>query len=364
MLVLMGGTLMVAAPIMMVGGIVMAMREDIGLSWLVLARGAGARRLHRAHRQPDGAELPADAGAHRRGQPAAARADHRHPGGARVRPRAARDRRGSPTPTTSSPRSPIRAGRWQAAMFPTVMLVAERRHRRRALVRRAPGRGRPDGGRRADRLHLLPDADPHVGDDGDVHADDGPARRGVRRPDRRGPRHRVVGRRRRPTPVTELPERRRTSISTTVSFAYPGADEPVLRDVTFDGPARADGRDHRLDRRRQVDARQPGPAPLRRDRRARCASTASTYATSTRRCCGRGSGWCRRRPSSSRGTIADNLRYGKPDATDEEMWAALEIAQARDFVEAMPDGLEPEVAQGGTNVSAAGSGSGWRSRGR
>ena len=51
------------------------------------------------------------------------------------------------------------------------------------------------------------------------------------------------------------------------------------------------------------------------------------------------------------GTIADNLRYGKPDATEEEMWQALEIAQAREFVEAMPDGLESAVAQGGTNVS-------------
>src|SRR4029450_4843826 len=51
------------------------------------------------------------------------------------------------------------------------------------------------------------------------------------------------------------------------------------------------------------------------------------------------------------GTIASNLRYGKPDATEEEMWAALEIAQARDFVAAMPGGLEGRVAQGGTNVS-------------
>jgi ATP-binding cassette subfamily B multidrug efflux pump len=51
------------------------------------------------------------------------------------------------------------------------------------------------------------------------------------------------------------------------------------------------------------------------------------------------------------GTIASNLRYGKPDATDEELWQALETAQARDFVERMPEGLEAEIAQGGTNVS-------------
>lgn len=51
------------------------------------------------------------------------------------------------------------------------------------------------------------------------------------------------------------------------------------------------------------------------------------------------------------GTVASNLRYGKPDATDDELWAALEIAQARGFVSAMSDGLESAIAQGGTNVS-------------
>lgn len=51
------------------------------------------------------------------------------------------------------------------------------------------------------------------------------------------------------------------------------------------------------------------------------------------------------------GTVASNLRYGKPDATDEELWTALEIAQARDFVEKMPGQLDARIAQGGTNVS-------------
>ncbi|MBS2963517.1 ABC transporter ATP-binding protein [Actinocrinis puniceicyclus] len=51
------------------------------------------------------------------------------------------------------------------------------------------------------------------------------------------------------------------------------------------------------------------------------------------------------------GTVASNLRYGKPDATDEELWYALEVAQARDFVEAMPEGLNAPISQGGTNVS-------------
>ncbi|MFQ6327744.1 MULTISPECIES: ABC transporter ATP-binding protein [unclassified Nocardia] len=51
------------------------------------------------------------------------------------------------------------------------------------------------------------------------------------------------------------------------------------------------------------------------------------------------------------GTIASNLRYGNPDATDEDLWRALEIAQADDFVRDMPLGLEAPVAQGGTTVS-------------
>ncbi|WP_326825937.1 ABC transporter ATP-binding protein [Streptosporangium sp. NBC_01756] len=51
------------------------------------------------------------------------------------------------------------------------------------------------------------------------------------------------------------------------------------------------------------------------------------------------------------GTVAGNLRYGNPDATDEELWEALDVAQARDFVEAMPEGLNTPITQGGTNVS-------------
>jgi ATP-binding cassette subfamily B protein len=52
-----------------------------------------------------------------------------------------------------------------------------------------------------------------------------------------------------------------------------------------------------------------------------------------------------------RGTIADNLRFGKEDATEDELWHALEVAQARDFVAAMPEKLAAPVDQGGTNLS-------------
>jgi len=51
------------------------------------------------------------------------------------------------------------------------------------------------------------------------------------------------------------------------------------------------------------------------------------------------------------GTVASNLRYGKPDATDDEIWEALGVSQAADFVAAMPGGLQARIAQGGSNVS-------------
>ncbi|MEL7668371.1 MAG: ABC transporter ATP-binding protein, partial [Actinomycetota bacterium] len=51
------------------------------------------------------------------------------------------------------------------------------------------------------------------------------------------------------------------------------------------------------------------------------------------------------------GTVASNLRYGRADATDEELWHALEVAQAKAFVSALDDGLEAPITQGGTNVS-------------
>ena len=57
------------------------------------------------------------------------------------------------------------------------------------------------------------------------------------------------------------------------------------------------------------------------------------------------------RPYLFSGTVASNLRFGSPDATDEDLWHALEIAQGADFVRAMPDGLATDIAQGGTTVS-------------
>ncbi|MDT0170943.1 ABC transporter ATP-binding protein [Pseudarthrobacter sp. BRE9] len=57
------------------------------------------------------------------------------------------------------------------------------------------------------------------------------------------------------------------------------------------------------------------------------------------------------RPYLFSGTVRSNLLYGNPDATEDELWTALEIAQARDFVEQMEEGLDAPISQGGTNVS-------------
>ncbi len=62
-------------------------------------------------------------------------------------------------------------------------------------------------------------------------------------------------------------------------------------------------------------------------------------------------GFVPQKPYLFSGTVGSNLRYGKPGATDAELWRALEIAQARGFVERMDGGLDAKIAQGGTNVS-------------
>jgi ATP-binding cassette, subfamily B, multidrug efflux pump len=152
-----------------------------------------------------------------------------------------------------------------------------------------------------------------------------------------------------PRPVT--PARRDGRLEfDRVGFAYPGAAAPVLRDVTFtavpgqttaivgstgagkttlvsmvprlfdavEGAVRVHG----------VDVRELEPEQL-----------------------WRGIGLVPQRPYLFSGTVASNLRHGNPEATDDELWEALEIAQGRDFVAAMPDGLAAPIAQGGTNVS-------------
>ena len=93
------------------------------------------------------------------------------------------------------------------------------------------------------------------------------------------------------------------------------------------------------------------PRLVRRDRRAASGSTASTCATWTPRLLWRRIGLVPQKAFLFTGTVASNLRYGEPDATDEELWEALEMAQADDFVAALPEGLDAPMTQGGTNFS-------------
>ena len=105
-------------------GVILAVRQDVGLSIDPRRRDARSLRHRARHRRlAHGARVPADAGAHRPGQPGAARADHRHPRRAGVRARARGGASGSATPTTTSPTTSLRAGRLMASMFPTVILL-------------------------------------------------------------------------------------------------------------------------------------------------------------------------------------------------------------------------------------------------
>lgn len=150
-------------------------------------------------------------------------------------------------------------------------------------------------------------------------------------------------------PITEVTERGTLEFRN-VSFQYKGADQPVLHDISF-----------------RVEAGQTT---------AIIGSTGSGKTTLVNLVprlfdSGNGSvlvdgvdvkqldpdllwskvGYVPQKPFLFSGTVASNLRFGKPDATEQELWQALEIAQASSFVQSMPDGLNSKIEQGGTNVS-------------
>ncbi len=135
-----------------------------------------------------------------------------------------------------------------------------------------------------------------------------------------------------------------------VEFRYPGAEMPVLADITFTarpGTTTAiigglgAGKTTLLELiPRLMDA--TAGAVRVDDADVRTIEPEALWARI---------GMVPQRPYLFSGTVATNLRYGKPDATDDELWAALELAQAKDFVEAMPEKLNAPIAQGGTNVS-------------
>jgi len=150
-------------------------------------------------------------------------------------------------------------------------------------------------------------------------------------------------------PVTDLPEHGTIELRD-VGFAYPGAEQPVLTDIRFSVPM---GLTTAI-----IGSTGAGKTTLVNLLPRLFDATSGTVLVD---------GvdvsrldpdllWSRiglvpQKPYLFSGTVASNLRYGKPDATDEELWTALDIAQATDFVREMPEGLDSAIAQGGTNVS-------------
>ena len=150
-------------------------------------------------------------------------------------------------------------------------------------------------------------------------------------------------------PVHDVP-RHGTLEMQGVGFHYPGAEEPVLSDITFTTAA---GRTTAI-----VGSTGAGKTTIASLVPRLFDATAGSVLVDgvdvrdleperLSDCIG----FVPQRPYLFSGTVASNLRFGKPDANDDEMWEALEVAQAADFVRAMPGGLEARIEQGGTNVS-------------
>ncbi|MFF3866858.1 ABC transporter ATP-binding protein [Micromonospora sp. NPDC001898] len=150
-------------------------------------------------------------------------------------------------------------------------------------------------------------------------------------------------------PATEVTGRGELELRD-VRFQYPGASEPVLHDISFRVTA---GRTTAI-----IGSTGSGKSTLL-SLIPRLVDTTAGAVLVDRvdvRDMAPNELWRRiglvpQRPYLFSGTIASNLRYGNPDATDAELWTALEIAQARDFVAELSEGLDAPIAQGGTNVS-------------
>ncbi len=347
MLALLTCSLAVQVPIMMVGGVVMAMREDLGLSWLLavvvpalfLAVGVVVSQMVPSFREVQ--DRIDDVNRILREQISGIRV-------VRAFVREPRETRRFAEANDGLTAVSVTAGRWMATMIPLVMLVVNIS----SVAVIWFGGHRVDDGQMqvgaltaflsylmqilmsvmmgtfmlmqiprsavcADRIAEVLDTEPSVV----------PPTQGV----------------------TTLTESGRLDLED-VSFTYPGAEQPVLCDVGFSarpgqmvaiigstgsgkstlvnlvprlfdatsGSVRVDG----------FDVRHIEPEVL----------------------------WSRiglipQKAFLFTGTIRSNLLHGKPDATQDELWHALEVAQAREFVERMPEGLDAPIAQGGTNVS-------------
>jgi ATP-binding cassette subfamily B multidrug efflux pump len=151
------------------------------------------------------------------------------------------------------------------------------------------------------------------------------------------------------SPVTVLDERSSLELRD-VEFKYPGAESPVLCDISFTAVA---GETTAI-----IGSTGAGKTTLLNLVPRLFDTTGGTVLVDGHdvRDIEPELLWSRiglvpQKPYLFSGTVASNLRYANPDATDDELWHALVIAQASNFVAAMPGGLEAPIAQGGSNVS-------------
>ncbi len=153
-----------------------------------------------------------------------------------------------------------------------------------------------------------------------------------------------------PTEPVPLPPGPVTVQFDAVSFRYPGADRPVLQDVSFTAApgqvtaivgSTGSGKTTAVSLvTRLYDA--TGGSVRLNGVDVREAALDAVWAVA---------GIVPQKPYLFTGSVASNLRYGDPTATDDQLWEALRIAQGADFVQEMTEGLQAPISQGGTNVS-------------
>ncbi|GGS19591.1 ABC transporter ATP-binding protein [Streptomyces griseoviridis] len=150
-------------------------------------------------------------------------------------------------------------------------------------------------------------------------------------------------------PVTELRRHGHLEIRG-AGFRYPGAEEPVLRSV--DLVARPGETTAVIGSTGSGKSTLLGLVPRLFDATdGEVLVDGTDVRTLDQKVLAKTVGLVPQKPYLFAGTVATNLRYGNPDATDDELWHALEVAQAKEFVQGLEGGLDAPVAQGGTNVS-------------
>ena len=347
--VFMGAAMMVSAPIMMVGGIIMALREDVGLSWLVavavpalaLSVALVIRKMIPQFRLMQESvdwvnRVLREQITGIRVVRAFVREDHEQARFAEA--------------NTQYTGTALAVGRLMALIFPIVMLIFNASTVAVLWFGVAPRRERPDADRRAHRLHELPHADPHVGHDGDLHVDDDPARDGLGRTHHRGARHRLD---RRPADRTRSRSRRtgttRGAARRRVLLPRRGCACPARG--FDDRRARQDHRDHRQHRRRQVDPAVADPAPLRRHRRVGAARRGRRARGGPRgRLVADRAGAAEALPLHRHGRLQPALRRLGRDRR-RALGGACGSRRPRTSSGPCREGLDSPIAQGGTNVS-------------